>query len=1130
MIATALKALRFLRTQIGELAVLGAAGFGALRPGLAATVLTIRRRHFRQNETLRSHRYSLVRRAVAGVARHPFFAVALGVAAYAVVSWVTWLAPLPGPPTPAGLKDYFRDFQAINAAVLGAQASFIGIVFPLVIAFVGLLNQGRASFATRLTIYFEETAAAFVGGSALILCIALVLQMPFTAQVPERVAAAATVLNILWFTANVVALAFFIFRTIDYVHPAKRAPITRSYVANVAWRQEMLSLVTTNRWGNVDRYGHLPSGDEVEPFAEKRHAHVSYSPFLDSDSPVVSRTLRPEQRLIDVRFGILSPAIHAWLAAVRADKTNSAHNLSFPAIPGEDYKGDTVLARSTAPIGWASRLAIRTALPFRTVRNDPSEISETARLLKEMIADLIALIEQRQADEFGNQLTAVIEFHVFLLRIAQSPEEDFNFAQMQDAWGRSVSHEWSSEYRDLQRRAIDRIVDEPEFFGRCAYLPSGIYQRCHDDVTPAALKPVMLIGHNLFHHMMVWAANTHKVEAGQSADASHAFELKLHGESYGNAWRGFVAGWERLLEAINRRDGDQETTWADLKRSSDNVVEHLRMTAEMVGRSAWSGDLRAVNWSVDLLLNWIGLAERSWEAQGHAWWALRPQALTLDALELDWPAVSSLPLTAVEDVEPTPRAVFGGVVKNAWHDHIVALASVCIHWSIEFGAGGAASQAARTLLNKERFDRGSSGHHTDAPFTVEDVLIAILRIVGAGWRFSKSYASVFEGLAERLDSLREAPWVSMRIYSSNGGLGFSALYAEHVLAMMACAPGNGVIHDSLRRMLIEGNDEGMRRREEYLRGLLTGIDGMDAAVHGPALDGLLPEGQTESFDARRAAVRQLAEQAVAELEAHRLRAIQTAPLDPSRLGEVAAAASQDAFGAATGAFPLHLFEQVHLTTDPLTTFTLRSGNQEKGAYTQPQMAQPVSNERSWWRDVMRDQVGNIVWRDVLNAMPFEAIQGQTPEAFWQAVKSAGDRIRATGGYPILVISSVVEPRWLNDWRWREQAGGVRKPDDLTLNRDPKHTGAGYEFSMNDIPVYRAATFHGEAYVVPRALFTRVRFHDYGHDTPVAVSFEDDPNDSWRGTLKVEYQRDVQLGDGTAFRIVFASKEGPDASL
>ena len=100
---------------------------------------------------------------LAFVRRHWRVSLLVAIALYGVVGTITALVPPTdyGPQIPGDLADYFRDLQTINLALLGAQATLLGLVYPLVIALVGMLFETRSSTGHRLQIYFSETEAAW---------------------------------------------------------------------------------------------------------------------------------------------------------------------------------------------------------------------------------------------------------------------------------------------------------------------------------------------------------------------------------------------------------------------------------------------------------------------------------------------------------------------------------------------------------------------------------------------------------------------------------------------------------------------------------------------------------------------------------------------------------------------------------------------------------------------------------------------------------------------------------------------------------------------------------------------------------------------------------------------------------
>lgn len=1106
--------ISWIRNLPGQAILAVRISFGRFQLSLARIVRGEVRKHLRANAAVRRNRYPLAKRLVRACEEHPIGTLLMLAFAYALPFFLHYLAWLPPALHDPDAIPGFKDFAGINTAILGVQGALVGLVFPLVIAFVGLLNQGRASFASRLTIYIESSIAVFVGLSSLLLCMLLVGQLVLSSWFPEGPAIIIAVLNLLWFAVNLFALAYFVLHTIDFLHPAKRGPIIRQYVANVVWRRELSQIVRSNRWENAPAYGYLPKGDDVDQFVQGGQARVWYA-YWNEGEPGITKRLTERKRLVDIRMGMLFPAVSAWLAAVRASGTDQVHDLALILQPGRDFEGEQVIASSTYPLPFLVRWGIRRAYRFRVTRTDPADLSDTAAVLREMVADLIALIDTRQAEEFAIQLRGMTDFHSFLYQLAQASDEDVSFAQLQaGVLGSTLGSGWAKAYRDLVNRAVERVAEEPAFVASVAYLASNLHARLPTNISPPALEPLQYLAASLPYRLMDWAVSEYRAESTGRAEQPKSFTLIRQADAYARAWQELVAGWEHMLVQLINMPGprNRERIWAEFQRPSDNVVGHLHATTMMAGRAVWLGDMLATSWACDLLLHWDVQVDRYWGMRGR-YWTLPFEKVTLDALGQDWPTVKAQLADAADIDEAKPALVFAGIMRNAWLDHLATLASTCLHWVMYADAGEAALRAARMLLRNEPHDRGDTGLGRNEPPSATELLISALRITGSGERYSNGgYAARFEHLLENLGSLGETFRVSMRIYSSSGGFSFEALSGAHAIALMAADSRS--VDGALRRMLTEGNNEVLQRRETYLEALFKAFDEIDGEKHG-SLVAALVDAEGPVFEARKEGAREFVRKALGVLQGFRSQAIIDAGIDPARLHEVTVSASSMAF--TPGDFPLNLFAVIEPVADELETFTVKMQGLSKGAYTDPPMAQVVVNEDDWWRDVMSRQAAHVVWRDVLHAATFQDVDGRSPDEFWSAVRDGSSRMREAGQDPVLVVSSTSDPSWLLDWRWQRRTDQAAKPADLVITFEPGQAEA-YEFSMNGTRVYRGQTVYGAAYLVPRQLLQRVRYHDYGDGLSVSLAFETDPEDPWRGTMHASFQREVDLGPGEIYRI------------
>lgn len=1091
------------------------------RPTLKGIVNEIVLVHM-NGEKSRAYRYPFLKRSVMAIGKHPIRSIVAVTVLYGCALALGELERIPQ----LELQDQtIKDFGTANVGILGVQAALIGLVFPLVIAFVGLLNQGRTSFATRLTIYIESTAAIFTGISSLLLCLAIAIQLSLASQLGANAILTSTVLNLLWFIANVLSLSYFVLRTIAYMHPARRTPLIRAYVANSVWPCELRKTVTRNRWDGVIDYGYLPKGiEDPDIFDPGCSARTWYGP-VDYGEPRVSYQLWRKKRLVNVRFAMLRPIVENWLSEANERAGDIQHDFVVPVEPGREYEGEFPLVRATTTLGPVSTFGIWCSFTFRTVRMDHGAITSSADLLREMMADLIALVDGRQVEEFTTQLREVLDFHLFLYELAQSPVEDFNYALIGPGRGlfgfsQNLGPSWVHTYRDLIARAAERLFEESGFFGRLAHAPSTIYGRASATVAPKALNPLLHFADHLVYRLMERELDGKETETAAREVEVPTPPVTRRQEILDEAWRDMAAGWESLLQEISVRSARGERddwSWEDLRRIAENVAGHLRLTTEMVGRAVWQACPIATRWTCDLLLHWRHQAQRAWDMRG-GYWLLQSEGLTLSAIDRPWEDVKALPL-GPDDQALTPAGIFSAIVHNAWLDHLVTMATLSIHWTIYRTASETPVMAARMLLQDEPYDAGDIGYGGPQPLSGVEVLVSILRVRGAGARYAdRSYAGRFDHLLEGLGDLGKRPSVSMRMYSLHGGLSFDALPLAHVLAIMATSTEPQGLNPSLRRQLTDRDDEALLRRKTYLEALSKASDEIDEDKHRALLDAICDLGATP-LEARLEHARQLLGEALAVLAEHRENAIADAPIDPERIRAVTLAAAENAFKPTR--FPLQFFAEIEGTDDELETFTLNVQGQEKGSYTNPPMGNIVVNEDEWWRNVMSERVASIVWSTLVRDAKFKELQGHNPEEFWRAVRECSTRIREAGNDPVLVVASTAHPKWLNDWRWPHGPDRTDKPDDLVIT-EALDQADGYAFSMNDTPVFEAPLPYGHAVLFPAQMLARLRYHDYGDGVPFALEFVESEDDRWRGTMSATFQRDVELANLEGYRIRFAT--------
>jgi hypothetical protein len=388
-------ASRWAAARVAELRFVARAVAAFAHPSLRRISTRIHRDHFRRNPSIRAFRYSWCRLRMNAAGNHPLLSFCIAMAIFAAGTLAA-SALLP----PAGGQKFFAevkhgDFQDVAVGLLAAQAALIALVFPLIIALIGVLFDLRTTSGARLNIFLKETEALVVGGSSLCLSALLSIQLLFFPYLPAAICAVVLLFDVFWFVLNVGLLAFFLFKTLDFVRPERRGVLYRRFIVNVVWRAELLRLITYNRLAGAVEYGYLPATPRDLENAPKV---IVSSMLLDSIPAAVSVHLGESSNLADVHLPVLRVIAEKWLKAARPQPRGASLVwLVFEPVPMRTYEGETVLARSPAdlPLSPLERFLIRLAFRFQNASAERTP-PDTSALLKDTSLTLYLLLMQAE--------------------------------------------------------------------------------------------------------------------------------------------------------------------------------------------------------------------------------------------------------------------------------------------------------------------------------------------------------------------------------------------------------------------------------------------------------------------------------------------------------------------------------------------------------------------------------------------------------------------------------------------------------------------------------------------------------------------------------------------------------------
>lgn len=338
--------------------------------------------HLNSNSTIASARYPLHTRALRVLLQRDSMAIflvvyvivvgaALGVEAWSAEYFSHALLFPDGAEARALLKD-------VTSYVLAAQATIIGLIFPVAVAMVTLIVQREESSSTNsdVQIYYHETLAYRVGASGISLVIVLTVQLAWPSQffigsfgpaVPITASKfLLTGVHIAWFVLNLAALWNFLYVSLSFIQPASRTLYRRRFAANASIPEDIRSRLNTHFLINAASiFLDQPSEERGLP------SLVFGFPLGEDNEAEVHREFSKRRFLVDIWMRPLAWVVRRWMARCPAATRSGIGNvdrprLIFPLQLGREVSGRAEICQrhGTVPLTTFERSLIKLSFRF----------------------------------------------------------------------------------------------------------------------------------------------------------------------------------------------------------------------------------------------------------------------------------------------------------------------------------------------------------------------------------------------------------------------------------------------------------------------------------------------------------------------------------------------------------------------------------------------------------------------------------------------------------------------------------------------------------------------------------------------------------------------------------------------
>ena len=127
---------------------------------------------------------------------------------------------------------FFNDLKNASLYLFAAQATLIGLIFPIVIAYVSLANVGRASSDKLMNIYKNHTGFNLLATSSFLLLASYAFLFILDSFFTILLFKISQFLFLFWFVFNLYLIYIFLSKTIDFIYGSKKINEITKYAYN----------------------------------------------------------------------------------------------------------------------------------------------------------------------------------------------------------------------------------------------------------------------------------------------------------------------------------------------------------------------------------------------------------------------------------------------------------------------------------------------------------------------------------------------------------------------------------------------------------------------------------------------------------------------------------------------------------------------------------------------------------------------------------------------------------------------------------------------------------------------------------------------------------------------------------
>lgn len=984
-----------------------------------------------------------------------------------------------------GLKPIL-DFQS---AIFSAQITVLGLIFPLVIAFIGVLLQGKSSNKSLWLVYRHNSGFMLVGFSAITLTIfflsAKVLEPWLTYQDMAAVAVSTTT----WFFINLFLSGWFLWKTVQFLELEHRMEMIVKYaISEVIVADIKRRLLVKHHYKVASSTGLLPKSKEeffkIESYCIKNFPNQILNEYSQLRS------------VVNVWYRLLRLGTWFWTiqACFSKKKSNEAPELCFPFEVNIFKRKNIVLAKSSISFDFLTKFLIRQSIRL-------SKKSEKITLdVNQMVAALFGQVEdalkennarlfeaaKKDLEHFHKEIESSMHF------ISDEGKPDNWILLSEGTWlGRSFLDVFVVESIGIAKAITRRIPEDASFYESWCYLYPRLYSGYHEDI-PKKIADAYIDGHYfIWGSLMSWMGGYHSsgLLANQQRD---------------RAIKHFVGSWEHWRHLINKDFSSASQV------SFESAMRHLNNTSRMIIYATKYENWDASRWATDVFVYWFELfSNTNLDYRYYRW---HHELITSDILKLDANHKLRIAISVLDGFEESVATSIA--LRNYWTDircHTIAY----LMGASQYKVIAHYKEYVEAILSVKRLEstNGLESAHNKPLINSKDLLGVYLRQNGC-WITQQGYNSMLGQHIEELARIEEPEWISGRGYLYVGtkqdlylpkffkAVGVGLTKAEF---MLDTRWSNFLKSDAISLGELENTISELQK--------LTSVDDtlLDTICYQFDIEREVAVQRRDLFIKSINAI-------IADLKAEIASQIINTPLDQNRLERLGVAASSSTFTLSEGPVPISLFQHIDyvddLSSDPVITNILNYSKSEVSEGVE--INRPV-NEDKFLNETIIQRLVIEAFKQLIKNMEWQSSQHDNSLDLLSQAVADSEFIKAQEQKPIMFIGPWSLYHLIDNAKWQYSLNDKKLPFDIAIETGREGT---YVCHLNDIEIHRLPFIKVDfSILLSKESFRKIKIKRFGEGRYVDVNFTTQSDSDLTGTLSLSFGMECEFQMNKCFKYI-----------